>query len=396
MNNTRRIPELDGLRVLMIFIVSWYHIWQQSWLMPMVGDVSLDFLLRSGYVWVDGTVLLSAFLLFLPYAAAMRGEAPLPDTRRFYWRRARRVLPGYYFIILLVFFAICLPWGLYYSGPYLVKDLATHFTFTFTFFYDTYIATPLGAASWTLAIEVQAYLLFPLVARAAVKRPVLTLSLVALTGLGFRAWCLWGLEDYNMVVNQLLNFTDVYVLGILGAMAYAPLTRKMTSFRGKKRILSQVLATVFFAGACYGLIRLLRVQASSVSYAEIQARQMMFRPLYALAFLGLILSAPLALKPLRLLLGNPLTRFLSGISMNYYLIHQSIIVHMKRIGFPASETENPHMSGETSWQISYTWWAFGLSLLAAILITYLVEKPGGRLMDAIRNHSLSSKSSSNR
>ena len=394
MNNTRRIPELDGLRVLMIFIVSWYHIWQQSWLMPMVGDVSLDFLLRSGYVWVDGTVLLSAFLLFLPYAAAMRGEAPLPDTRRFYWRRARRVLPGYYFIILLVFFAICLPWGLYYSGPYLVKDLATHFTFTFTFFYDTYIATPLGAASWTLAIEVQAYLLFPLVARAVVKRPVLTLSLVALTGWGFRAWCLWGLEDYNMVVNQLLNFTDVYVLGILGAMAYAPLTRKMTSFRGKKRILSQVLATVFFAGACYGLIRLLRVQASSVSYAEIQARQMMFRPLYALAFLALILSAPLALKPLRLLLGNPLTRFLSGISMNYYLIHQSIIVHMKRIGFPASETENPHMSGETSWQISYTWWAFGLSLLAAILITYLVEKPGGRLMDAIRNHSLSSKSSS--
>ena len=26
-----RIPELDGLRVLMIIIVSWYHIWQQSW-----------------------------------------------------------------------------------------------------------------------------------------------------------------------------------------------------------------------------------------------------------------------------------------------------------------------------------------------------------------------------
>ena len=380
----RRIPELDGLRVLMIFIVSWYHIWQQSWLMPMVGEVSLDFLVRSGYVWVDGTVLLSAFLLFLPYAAAMRGEAPLPDTRAFYYRRARRVIPGYYFIIFLVFFAVCLPWELYTNGPYMVKDLATHLTFTFPFFYDTYIATPLGAASWTLAIEVQAYVLFPLIARGVVKRPVLTLTLVALVGWGFRAWCLWGLSEYNMVVNQLLNFTDVYVIGILGAMAFGPLTRKAEALRGKKRLLFQLGATAFFAAACFGLIRLLKLQASSMDYAEIQARQMMFRPLYALLFLSLVLSAPIAVKPLRLLLGNPVTKFLSGVSMNYYLIHQTIIVHMKRIGFPASQTENPHMSGERPWQYSYTWWAFGISLVAAILITYLIEKPGGKLMDIIR------------
>ena len=32
------IPELDGLRVLMIFLVSWYHIWQQSWLTPVIGS----------------------------------------------------------------------------------------------------------------------------------------------------------------------------------------------------------------------------------------------------------------------------------------------------------------------------------------------------------------------
>lgn len=26
--NCRRIPELNGLRVLLVFIVSWYHFWQ--------------------------------------------------------------------------------------------------------------------------------------------------------------------------------------------------------------------------------------------------------------------------------------------------------------------------------------------------------------------------------
>ena len=70
----QRIPELDGLRVLMIFIVSWYHIWQQSWLRPMIGTYSLDYLVRSGYIWVDGTVLLSSFLLYLPYAKAKRNS----------------------------------------------------------------------------------------------------------------------------------------------------------------------------------------------------------------------------------------------------------------------------------------------------------------------------------
>ena len=89
-----RIPELDGLRVLMIFIVSWYHIWQQSWLRPSIGSYSLDYLVRSGYVWVDGTVLLSCFLLFLPWARAMTDSTPAPETKDFYYRRFRRVVPG--------------------------------------------------------------------------------------------------------------------------------------------------------------------------------------------------------------------------------------------------------------------------------------------------------------
>ena len=108
----QRIPELDGLRTLMIFIVSWFHIWQQSWLRPVIGSYSLDYLVRSGYVWVDGTVLLSSFLLFLPYAKAMLDRTPAPDTRDFYFRRARRILPGYYFIILVTLLAIAIPWKL--------------------------------------------------------------------------------------------------------------------------------------------------------------------------------------------------------------------------------------------------------------------------------------------
>ena len=388
----QRIPELDGLRVLMIFIVSWYHIWQQSWLRPLIGSYSLDYLVRSGYIWVDGTVLLSSFLLFLPYAKAMREHLPAPDTRAFYYRRARRVLPGYYFITLAVLFIVAVPWQLYDRPQYLVKDVATHLTFTFTFFRDTYLATPLGAASWTLAIEVQAYTLFPLIARGVMKKPALTLGLMCAVCFGFRAWCLWALVDYSMVVNQLINFLDVYAAGILAAMVYVRLDRRRETSAGTerdrwKKYAPQVLATAVFLAAMYGLLRMLMFQASTPDYVMIQRRQMIYRPLYALFFTCLMLSAPFALLPLRKLLGNPVTKFLGGVSMNYYLIHQTVVVHMRRLRFPYSASETPHMEGEQPWQTQYTLLAFGISLLLAVLVTYLVEKPAARLLDKWRARS---------
>ena len=385
MSETRkRIPELDGLRVLMIFIVSWYHIWQQSWLRPVVGRYSLDYLVRSGYVWVDGTVLLSAFLLFLPYAQAMRSRLPAPDTKEFYFRRARRILPGYYFIILATFLGIAVPWGLYDTPQYMVKDVVTHLTFLFPFFRDTYLYTPLGAACWTLAIMVQAYALFPLVARGVMKKPALTLGVMCAVCFGFRAWCIWSLTDYSMVVNQLVNFLDVYVIGILAAMLFVRLDERKDSPQGARRYAWQALATLVFAAALFGLVKLLRFQAGSADYVLIQRRQMIYRPAFAMAFIAMILSAPFALLPLRKLLGNPVTKFLGGISMNYYLIHQTVVVHLKRLRIPPSVSDSPNTAGEQPWQTQYTLLAFGISLLLAVLVTYAVEKPAARLMDKLR------------
>lgn len=387
MNRTRtRIPELDGLRVLMIFIVSWYHIWQQSWLRPYIGNCSLDFLVRSGYVWVDGTVLLSCFLLFLPWARAMADGTPAPETGDFYYRRFRRVVPGYYFITLVVFFTVALPWKLYHSPQYMVKDLATHLTFTFTFFYDTYVATPLGASGWTLAILVQGYLLFPLIARGVMKKPAVSFSLMAAVCFGFRAWCVWSLADYTMVVNQLLNFLDVYILGIGAAIAWMRLEKQRERRGGRVALGWQFAATVLFICAFWGLLSLLRIQAGSSSYPEIQKRQMMYRPLFGLCFSALVLSAPFSLMPLRKLLGNPVTKFLGGISMNYYLIHQTVTVHLKRLEIPWSESDEPHISGELQWQMKYTALAFGLSVALAIIVTYAVEKPAAKLLDKRRQN----------
>ena len=445
---TGRIPELDGLRVLMILIVSWFHIWQQSWLEPSfeIGEswISLDFLVRSGYVWVDGTILLSAFLLYLPLARkrnsmpadalpGKRGTATPADTlhqgsgdpfpiRDFYLRKARRLLPAYWFIILAFFLGICLPWGLYQgNGPYMVKDLFTHFTLIFPYWRDTYIYTPLGAASWTLSVVAQGYLLFPLIAKCIRKHPAATLLCMAGSAMAFRAWCVWGLTDYSMVVNTFVNFLDIYALGFGCAMLYvrfeqragagAPKTGRAgqgtapggtqpagdpkpgspgqgTAPNGaqpeqsrKRRLLCQAAATVIFIGSVIGALELQRVQSATPGHPELQRMQMLLRPAFALCFAGMILSAPFSLKPLRFLLGNRVTAFLAGISMNYYLTHQTLAVHMRRIGFPASVSDSPNMAGEQPWQTQYTLLAFGIPLIVSILITYLIEKPAARFLE---------------
>lgn len=373
----RRIPELDGFRAVLVFIVSWYHIWQQSWWTPRVGSVSLDFLVRSGYMPVDGTILLSGFLLFLPYARHMLLGEPYPDWQAFYRKRAARILPSYYFFLAASFFLIALPWGLYATPQYLVKDVFTHLTFTFTFSAETYIGTPLGAACWTLAIEAQAYLLFPLLARAAVKRPAATFPLMILGSWGFRGYCVWALRDYAMVVNQLPSFLDVYALGMLGSLVYVKLTAHPAP-RGGRALLRQALATLALIACLAGVVALLKAQASSGGQAAIQQGQMVRRFPYTALLLGVVLALPLSARPIRFLMGNRVMGFLAAISMNYYLIHQVVAVHLKRLGIPASVSPTPNQAGEMPWQMYYTYLTFGLSLLLATLVTFLVERPCGR------------------
>lgn len=377
--SARHIPELNGLRVLLVFIVSWYHIWQQSWWTPHVGTYSLDFLVRAGYVPVDGTILLSGFLLFLPHARTMLLGEKIPDTREFYQKRIMRIVPSYVFVTLLMLFAVAIPYELYYGNTAnMWKDVLMHLTFTQTFDYSTYIATPIGVASWTVAIEMQAYLLFPLLAKWARKNPLGTFSTMAAAALLFRSWVVWSMKDYNMVVNQLINFLDVYAMGMAASLLYVKLTTLYPADR--KRFLWQGIATAAVVLAIWGLKELLQDQAGSNGQAAIQSGQMIRRPAFAFLLALLTLGLPFAVRPIRFIAGNKLMGFLAMISMNYYLMHQNIAVHLKRIQFPPAEHyPNPNMLAggpETPWKYEYTALCFGLSILTAIAITFLIEKPG--------------------
>ena len=367
-----RIPALDGLRALMVLIVISFHIWQQSWLTPSIPwfgrRISLDCLLRSGYIWVDGMLLLSGFLLYLPYA--QRGRA-LPSTRQFYRRRFFRIVPTYLLNLLVVFLVVALPERRYATPWAATRDILAHVTFTHNLFPFSYVNTPLNGALWTLAVEVQFYLLFPLLARAFRRMPVVTYLGMAGVAFGYRAW-VGTLPDTSLYFNQLPAFLDVYANGFVAAGVYVSMRRL------KEDGWSRVLMTVCAGLAVYGLLALCRAQAAEKGGALIRMGQMNRRFLLSVLLSVLMLGTSLGLGCVRLLLGNRVTRFLAEISFQMYMWHQVLAIQLRTWGIPASEFTLPNQMGDRVWQRSYVLLCYLGAFAISVLVTYLIEQPIAR------------------
>lgn len=380
MEDARRAPDLhyvevcDGIRVLAIGIVAWFHIWQQSWLWPgftLFGfTVNLDPFIRSGYIWVDIMILLSGFCHWLPWARLGR-DAPNPSWRAFYRRRIARIVPSY-FLSVAILFAGSMATGFYATSAQAAKDVAAHLTFTSVFFYDTYYATPLNAGLWTIAVEMHYYLLFPWIARAFRKMPATTSAVMIAAALSFRGWTAVHVPDVGIWFNQLIAYLDVFALGMLAAQVHAALSRRP---RGAA---SRILADVLAVFSLWMLFSLSREQARCNGTEAIRLGQMQRRIWMGLFGALLVLGAANGGLLFRRLLGNPLTRFLSGISMQFYIWHQVLAVQILYLRLVPSIYDNPNWSGDTLWQTRFTLVCVLGALGVATLLTYAFERPIAR------------------
>jgi len=361
----------DVLRVFCIFFIAWYHIWQLSWLNPglTVGSVyvNLQQIIRNGYMLVDILLCLSGFLLFLPYGRFMAGRGPWPEAAEFYKKRALRILPAYWFAVFLILFAYDLPNGVYASSGAMWQDLITHLTFTHNLTRQTYYFTNLDGVLWTMAVEVQFYFIFPLLARAFVKRPLLTWMCMVLAALVCRARILL-LQDTTFWVSQLPCMLDVYALGMLAAYLFTKLEDRPLHPAVRRLI---TLAAVF---CLLGILWMLYKQPISDA-AYVRCCQMIRRFPLAVFGAGFLLCGSLAPVRLSKILGNPATRFLSDISYNYYIWHQFLARRLVEWNFPAHLSDTPNFDYEQPWQTRYTWVCFLAAFVAAVLVTYLIEKP---------------------
>ena len=373
----RYVDTCDGLRAIAVLIIGWFHIWQQSWLFPeltVLGrSISFDPLVRSGYIHVDIMILISGFCLYLPWARLRLDGGQTPDTLDFYARRLMRIHPSYLFCVLAML-AVALARGVYASAAHLRLDLLSHLTYTQTFFYPAYYTTNLGGSLWTLAIEMQFYLLFPLLARVFTKAPLRTFTAMFAVSLAFRGWVKGSVTDYSMFFNQLPAYLDVYACGMAAALIHVRLSRC------RHNALTRLICTVLFLGATALLWKVCRAQAGCPDTAAIQLGQMARRP--AMGLLGgvLVVTSANAGLLLRRLLANPLTRFMSAISLQFYMWHQTLAVWFVQLRVVPSEYEYPNYAGDHPWQLAFTALCFVGAIALSAVLTYGLERPAARAL----------------
>ncbi len=367
-------PLADGFRALAMLGVMWFHIWQQSWLSPcftILGKTfDFTYVVRSGYLFVDVFLLLSGFLMFLPYAKCALDDTKLPSILNFYKKRAVRILPPYFLSIIILFIGAYVG-GEYYTKGEMLRDLLSHLTLTHTFFTDTYLFTHLNVPLWTIAIEAQFYLLFPFIARAFRKFPLLTYGIMVALAHYFRFAVVAPMEDTQMYLNQLPAMLDVYANGMLFAYAYVYLTKSLKP----NKILS-LICTFAFIFILFQIHTLFEGQTCEVGYTRIRLGQMERR--FPMSFLTgiLMLVSPFAFRPLIKIFSNPVMRFLSTVSFEAYIWHTVIALKLKKWRIPAYQAlENPQMNNEPVWQWKYTILCFVLSIALGALLTYAFEKP---------------------
>ena len=381
--DTKHIDVLDGVRALAVMGVLWFHFWQQNWIMPYIDvpflariglptTISLLFIPRAGFLFVDWLLFLSAFCLFLPYARAAQEKTALPEARLFYQKRIARIVPSYAVSVLLIFFLVSVPSGAYRTVAEALKDLIPTLTFTQTFVPDALIGTKINGVLWTAAVEMQFYLFFPWLARAFVKKPGWTY----LGMLGISLLYLWGFalkdpDEIRLTVNQLPAFFGVFANGM--AFAY------LFTIAGKYLRRSPQLSALSLCAliVCFVLLAQMMKAAPDVKPIQIWQAQHRFR--LSLVFAGITLSAALTFSGIRWLFSNRLMRFLSVISYNVYIWHQWIAVKLKEWKIPYWTGENPpNMTGDTRWQWTYTLLIFIGAFALAIAATYLVEHPAAK------------------
>ena len=252
------IPAIEGLRGVAVAWVMVFHYFvlrdgkfDDGFLALLKSWAPLEAFARNGYLGVDLFFLITGFLLTLPWFRHADAGLPAPDWRSFYFRRARRILPAYYVQLVILFFVVLplvYPRIWIQSTPFVVGNLGAHFTFLHYTSPLTSSSMTVNGALWTLAIEMQYYLLLPLVAPLFVRWPWRSLVAAAAIAAGWR-WLAWNdlqfLADFylrlgakagvtekevrHLIETQLPAWSLHFALGILAGRAWMLRQRRAVS-----------------------------------------------------------------------------------------------------------------------------------------------------------------------
>jgi len=195
--NRSYYPALDGLRGIAILLVVFYH---------NFGFVKQSFF---GWLGVDLFFVLSGFLI----TGILLKELDQPNfLRNFYMRRVLRIFPLYYLTLFLFLFVVApltkdrIVWDYYQEHQFYLWTYLQNWLYIF---HEPGQAQALNHY-WSLAVEEQFYIFWPLV-MLVLRKPKYLLVFISLLLLGvilFR-FGLWFYKIENLSYYNLYTFTRI-------------------------------------------------------------------------------------------------------------------------------------------------------------------------------------------
>jgi peptidoglycan/LPS O-acetylase OafA/YrhL len=210
----RYMPGIDGLRALAVLAVFFYHTDPGGW-MP------------GGLLGVDVFFVISGYLITSILLTEYRSSGHL-KVLRFWLRRARRLLPavGVFIGVTLVVAAILVPEDIVSLRGDAVASLFYvnnwHLLFTDQSYFETFARPSLFLHLWSLSVEEQFYLLWPLVFAAGMTlfgRQRLLYGVIA--GAVGSAILMAILFDPHVDAARVFYGTDTRATGLLMGVALA-------------------------------------------------------------------------------------------------------------------------------------------------------------------------------
>jgi len=217
------IPEIDGLRFVSIAGVVLFHLCGYTVVKSKAVHVdgaaaNLVALLGStGHYGVQLFFIISGFVLALPFARHRLLDGPRPPLRAYYLRRLTRLEPPYIVAMVGVFAVATLHYGA--SARALAPHLAASLAYIHNLVYG--VGSTLNIVAWSLEVEVQFYLLAPLLAMVFVVRSQIArrLAIVAAIGITVLIQLLWPFGVGRLALS-LAHYLQFFLLGFLIADLY--------------------------------------------------------------------------------------------------------------------------------------------------------------------------------
>lgn len=304
------IPEIDGLRFIAITSVVLFHLngflnekdtneYLVAYKFDFIGN-----LLSVGYLGVPLFFVISGFILGRPFAQMYVNNGPRIKLTDYFLRRLTRLEPPYILIMTILLLG-----AVYIAKTVTFQEGITSYlssiTYTHNFFYGKESLPLLNAVAWSLEIEIQFYILMPLLAKVFLIKNA-TKRRITIVSFAFLFLVLDFFESMPFI--SIINYVEYFLIGFLLADFYICHKNRI-----EKIAFSKSIALLFF-----GTIWLIELWEPSSMMSKMISETIQLISIFIFYYLVIIQGS---IK----LLAMPIITNIGGMCYTIYLLHFPLI-----------------------------------------------------------------------